>query len=148
MILKKAFNSGKSLSGQLSYIKGQLSGLRQFLAIESPLKMIKNAFYFTFKALFVLKITFFCLDFLLKVLFMFFLLYVKWGPSQHIETISSRPLAFTLYKALETILHATFSRWFLKENIPLVMFIIWRNFIVWVPLLREILGIMCIVIVC
>ena len=36
--------------------KGALSGLRQFLAIESPLKMMKNAFYFTSKALFVLKI--------------------------------------------------------------------------------------------
>ena len=32
------------------------SGLRQLLGIESPLKMIKNAFYFTSKALFVLKI--------------------------------------------------------------------------------------------
>ena len=37
-------------------IKGALSGLRQFLAAESPLKMMKNAFYFTSKALFVLKI--------------------------------------------------------------------------------------------
>ena len=37
-------------------IKGALSGLRQFLATESPLKMMKNAFYFTSKALFVLKI--------------------------------------------------------------------------------------------
>ena len=37
-------------------IKGGLSGLRQFLATESPLKMMKNAFYFTSKALFVLKI--------------------------------------------------------------------------------------------
>ena len=35
---------------------GGLSGLRQFLATESPLKMMKNAFYFTRKALFVLKI--------------------------------------------------------------------------------------------
>ena len=26
--------------------KGPLSGLRQFLSAESPLKMIKNAFYF------------------------------------------------------------------------------------------------------
>ena len=34
----------------------QLSGLRKFLATESPLKMMKNAFYFTLKALFVLKI--------------------------------------------------------------------------------------------
>ena len=36
--------------------KGALSGLRQFLALESPLKMMKNAFYFTSKALFVPKI--------------------------------------------------------------------------------------------
>ena len=31
-----------------------LSGLRQFLTLESPLKMMKNAFYFMLKALFVL----------------------------------------------------------------------------------------------
>ena len=37
-------------------LKGTLSGLRQFLATESPLKLMKNAFYFTSKALFVLKI--------------------------------------------------------------------------------------------
>ena len=37
-------------------IIGALSGLRQFLATESPLKIMKNAFYFTSKALFVLKI--------------------------------------------------------------------------------------------
>ena len=38
-------------------IKGTLSGLRQFLATESPLKLMKNAFYFTLKALFVLKVS-------------------------------------------------------------------------------------------
>ena len=32
-------------------VKGALSGLRQFLATESPLKMLKNAFYFTSEAL-------------------------------------------------------------------------------------------------
>ena len=37
-------------------IKGALPGLRQFLATESSLKMIKNSFYFNSKALFVLKI--------------------------------------------------------------------------------------------
>ena len=37
-------------------IKGALSGLRQFLATECTLKMMKNAFYITSKALFVLKI--------------------------------------------------------------------------------------------
>ena len=39
-----------------SFIKGALSGLRQFLATESPLKLMKNVFYFISKALFVLKI--------------------------------------------------------------------------------------------
>ena len=37
-------------------IKGGLQGLRQSLITESPLKMVKNVFYFTLKALFVLKI--------------------------------------------------------------------------------------------
>ena len=37
-------------------IKGALYGLRQLLATERPLKILKNAFYFTLKALFVLKI--------------------------------------------------------------------------------------------
>ena len=36
--------------------KGALSGLREFLTTKSPLKIMKNAFYFTSKALFVLKI--------------------------------------------------------------------------------------------
>ena len=39
----------------LNCLKDALSGLRQFLATESPLKMMKNVFYFTSKALFVLK---------------------------------------------------------------------------------------------
>ena len=37
-------------------IKDALSSLRQFLATESPLKLMKNTFYFTLKTLFVLKI--------------------------------------------------------------------------------------------
>ena len=48
----------------LKHIKGALSGRSQFLASESPLKMIKNAFYFTLKALFVLKIFRFLSNFL------------------------------------------------------------------------------------
>ena len=40
----------------LDIIKGLLLGLRQFLANESSLKMMRNAFYFMLKALFVLKI--------------------------------------------------------------------------------------------
>ena len=35
--------------------KGAFSGLRQFLATENLLKMMRNAFYITLKALFVLK---------------------------------------------------------------------------------------------
>ena len=38
------------------FLKGALSGLRQFLAIESPFKMMKNAVCFTSKGIFVLKI--------------------------------------------------------------------------------------------
>ena len=36
-------------------VKDALQGLRHFLATGSPLKMMKNAFYFTFEAFFVLK---------------------------------------------------------------------------------------------
>ena len=35
--------------------KGALPGLKQFWATRSPLKFMKNNFYFTLKALFVLK---------------------------------------------------------------------------------------------
>ena len=38
------------------FLKDALSGLRQFLANESPSKMMKDAFHFTLKALSVLKI--------------------------------------------------------------------------------------------
>ena len=37
-------------------IKGSFSDLRQFLSIESPLKMMKNAVYFMLKALFDIEI--------------------------------------------------------------------------------------------
>ena len=38
------------------FVKGALSDPRKFLAIGSPLKIMKNAFYFTSNALFVLKV--------------------------------------------------------------------------------------------
>ena len=38
-------------------IKGAVSELRQFLANESPLKVMKNAFYFILKVLVFLKIS-------------------------------------------------------------------------------------------
>ena len=40
----------------LKQIKGTLSGLRRFLATESLLKIMKNAFCFTLKAFFAPKI--------------------------------------------------------------------------------------------
>ena len=38
------------------HVRSALLGLRQFLATESALKMMKNGFYFTSKAVFFLKI--------------------------------------------------------------------------------------------
>ena len=49
--------NGKSYNlTPVTHFNGILSRLRQLLATESPLKMIKNAFYFISKALFLLKI--------------------------------------------------------------------------------------------
>ena len=50
-------------------LKGALSGLIQFLAIESPLKMVKNGFYFTSNGLFVLKIFKGCVRYIFASLF-------------------------------------------------------------------------------
>ena len=41
---------------RLKRVKDALSGLRQFLATERPLKMMQNVFYVNSKALFVFKI--------------------------------------------------------------------------------------------
>ena len=38
---------------KIGFIKGSQLGLRQFLAAGSPLKMMKTAFYFMLKALFI-----------------------------------------------------------------------------------------------
>ena len=37
-------------------VKGAVSGLKQFLTTENPLKLMRNAFYFILKAVFVLMI--------------------------------------------------------------------------------------------
>ena len=50
-VLKSLFNSKNC-----EIFKGALLGLRHFLATVTPFKMMKNAFYLTLKALFVLKI--------------------------------------------------------------------------------------------
>ena len=39
------------MAGRYRKVKGALEGLRQFLATQNPLEMMKNAFYFTSKAL-------------------------------------------------------------------------------------------------
>ena len=44
-------------------IKGTLRGLRQFLATENPLRIIKNAFYFTLKAVSIINTFKFCSEF-------------------------------------------------------------------------------------
>ena len=49
-------NSFNSDNSNITNIKGTPLILRQSLASESPLKMMKDAFYFILKALFVLKI--------------------------------------------------------------------------------------------
>ena len=59
---KNGFLIKKRVSQAKLHIKGALSGLRQFLAAESALKMMKNA-YFISKAVFVLKIFKFSLTF-------------------------------------------------------------------------------------
>ena len=41
------------------YVNNLCSGLREFLANENPLKLMKNTFYFTLNNFFVLKIKIF-----------------------------------------------------------------------------------------
>ena len=41
---------------KIFYFKGALSGQRQLFETESSVKMMKNAFYFTLKSFFLLKI--------------------------------------------------------------------------------------------
>ena len=49
-------NTRENLKIIIIKLKGALSGLRHILTTEGPLKIMKNAFYFTSKALFVIKI--------------------------------------------------------------------------------------------
>ena len=52
---EKIFDCNKKFTPRSTF-KVALSGLRQFLPTESSLKIMKNAFYFTSKPFFVLKI--------------------------------------------------------------------------------------------
>ena len=51
-------------SKDLNVCKGPMSGMRQFLTTESPLKLIENVSYFMLGAFFVLELFTFFLDFL------------------------------------------------------------------------------------
>ena len=53
-VLKKIINV--DIFEMHGIIKGLFSGLRQFLATESPVKMMKNTFYFLLQVLFVFNI--------------------------------------------------------------------------------------------
>ena len=55
-LLSSPFGRVEKWLGQTKKVKVALSGLRYFLAAENPLKIMKNAFYFTSNVLFVLKI--------------------------------------------------------------------------------------------
>ena len=55
LIKKKCLRQRTGLLHRINF-KGALSGLRQYFATESSLKMMLNAFYFILKTLFVLKI--------------------------------------------------------------------------------------------
>ena len=51
-----AFSFSPKNDIELTHLKDAFSYLRQFLATATPLKIMKNIFYFTLKAFFVLKI--------------------------------------------------------------------------------------------
>ena len=96
---------------------------------------------------------FMSLDQYSKTLYNLFLMYAK---LRTILKLNCGPLNFTSNKTFLknknrswTSLSASFSAWFWRKIFPLLYFINWPNFIVWLPLLCETLGNMCIcVIVC
>ena len=55
-IKSKHFKDFLDISQFRTIFKAHFKSQKQFLTTESPSKMMKNAFYFTLKALFVLKI--------------------------------------------------------------------------------------------
>ena len=54
-VITNETDNNEQQAQNFEYFKGALSGLRHFMAMENPLKLIRNT-YFTLKALFVLKI--------------------------------------------------------------------------------------------
>ena len=127
-------------------LKDTLSSLRQFLITQRPLEIMEITFYFTLKALFVNY-----LSWLLN-----FLLFIVCQVESYwdILKLSCRTFAFTSYKGFSEIKKRSgtslphFLHDFWKKMLLLLYSINWPNFIVWSPLLREILGSMCMVLVC
>ena len=77
------------------------------------------------------------------------LILVKYSSTDSRLTLPHR--AFLKNKKRSGIsLNTSFSAWFLRRNICLVIlfYFFYSNFIVWLPLLREILDNMCIVFIC
>ena len=77
-----------------------------------------------------------------------------WGLSIYIKTKLQTTCLYLIYSFCKkkrrsgTSFPASFSVWFFKKNISLILFINWPNAIVWLSLLYEILGIIWIVNVC
>ena len=90
-----------------------------------------------------------------KMLYSLFLLYVQVEVYQSILKLKCWPLSLTLYKAfwkirkgqeLFSLPHCLNDFW---RKICLMLYSLnWLNFIIWLPLLLEILGKMCVVIIC
>ena len=85
----------------------------------------------------------------------------SWGLSKYIQTKLQTTCSYLIYSFFKNkersgiSLPASFTVWFLNNFFLaifyysiLLCYITWSNFIVWLPLLRKILGSMCIVIVC
>ena len=90
-----------------------------------------------------------------QMLYSFFLLYVQGELYQNISKLRCWPHALPLYKAflktnggLELVSLPHFLHVFWKKIFLLLHSINWPNFIAWLPLLLELLGNMCSVIVC
>ena len=84
-----------------------------------------------------------------------FLLYDQLKVYQNILKLRCWPLASTLNKTFLknqempwTCLPNSFSAWFLRKIFLVLYLINWPNFIAWLPLILEILGNLCILIIC
>ena len=91
---------------------------------------------------------------LLQLLYYYFSIVCQVGDYRKWLKLSCRPFAFTSYKIFlknkkrsGTSIFASFSAWFFKKNFSVVIFYYLTKF-QYLLLLREVLGNMCIIIVC